>query len=221
MKRYIFMLFALFTISLFASSEREEIMESINVLDRFMVIPEEGVSRELFSDAEAIAIIPKVLKAGFIIGGRYGKGVLLIKDSMGRWSDPLFIELKGGSLGWQIGAQSIDIILVFKTKESINELLEKKITLGADASIAAGPVGRSAAAATDAKLQSEIYSYSRSKGFFIGLSLAGSVIELDKKTIESFYKIPFSRVKDIVYQKVKSGDPLVEELKNRLYDYSR
>ncbi len=221
MKRYIFMLFALFTISLFASSEREKIMESINVLDRFMVIPEEGISRELFLDAEAIAIIPKVLKAGFIIGGRYGKGVLLIKDSMGRWSDPLFIELKGGSLGWQIGAQSIDIILVFKTKESINELLEKKITLGADASIAAGPVGRSSAAATDAKLQSEIYSYSRSKGFFIGLSLAGSVIELDKKAIESFYKIPFSRVKDVIYQKVKSGDPLVEELKNRLYDYSR
>ncbi len=220
MRRFI-IFFALFAISLFASSEREKILESINVLDRFMAIPEEGISRELFLDAEAIAIIPKTMKVGFIIGGRYGKGVLLIKDSVGRWSNPLFIELKGGSLGWQIGAQSIDIILVFKTKESVNELFKKKITLGADASIAAGPLGRTAAAATDAKLQSEIYSYSKSKGFFIGLSLAGSVIKLDKEAIESFYKIPFSRVKDVIYQKVKSGDPLIEELKNRLYDYSR
>jgi len=202
MKRAIFLLFLMFNVVSFASNPRVKLIEAIDVLDRFMAIPEESIPKKLLADAKAVAIIPDVIKAGFVVGGRYGVGVLLIKDKHSRWQGPYFIELKGGSLGWQIGVQSIDIILVFKSKESVRKLLDQKITLGADASIAVGPVGRSALAATDIKLDYEIFSYSRSKGFFAGVSLTGAVIEMSNDL------------------KINTDNPLAKELKKRLFEYS-
>lgn len=219
MRKVIFLI--LFAISLFASTQKEIIMESISTFDEFTAIPEESIPPKLLSNAKAIAIIPHVIKAGFIVGGRYGKGVLLVKNKKGFWSDPLFIVLKGGSLGWQIGAQSIDIVLVFKTDESVKNVLNGKITLGADASIAAGPVGRNAEAATDIKLHSEIYSYSRAKGLFAGISLAGAVLELDESLITNFYKIPKYKIQYIIDGRIKSSSSLVNELKKRIYEYAK
>ena len=213
-------IFLMLTLSVFASSQKEILMNAISTFDEFTVIPEESIPPKLLSNAKAIAIIPNVIKAGFFVGGRYGEGVLLVKNK-NRWSDPLFIILKGGSFGWQIGAQSIDIILVFKTKESVENILNRKITLGADASIAAGPVGRDAGAATDIKLHSQIYSYSRSKGLFLGLSLAGSIIELDEDATIHFYKIKKYQIRDIISGKIKKEDSLTRELKKRINEYAK
>ncbi len=221
MKKFIFIMITFFSVFLYANEEAEKIRESINVLDRFMAIPEESIPSEILSDAKAIAIIPHLIKAGFVVGGRYGKGILLVKDINGRWSDPLFITLAGGSIGWQIGAQAIDVVLVFKTKESVNGLIDGKITLGADASVAAGPLGRSTEAATDIKLKSEIYAYSKSKGFFVGVSLAGAVMKIDIEAVKRFYKNSSINPADVITGKVKSKEPLVKILENKIYEYSR
>jgi lipid-binding SYLF domain-containing protein len=152
-------------------------------------IPEQGVPSSLLHRAHAIAIIPGMIKAGFIVGGSYGHGVLLVRQGDG-WSDPAFIELKGGSFGLQAGAQATDVILVFKTARSIEGLMTGGFTLGAVAGVAAGPVGRRVEGATDLQLKAEIYSYSRSSGLFAGISLDGSSLEIDNRTNELYYQQP-------------------------------
>src|SRR5262249_47497988 len=153
-------------------------------------IAEKGIARELLREAEAVAIIPDVIKLGFVIGGRHGKGIILVKGKDGGWTWPIFVTLTGGSVGWQVGAQATDVVLVFKTKKGVERILKgrDKFTLGADAAIAAGPLGRQAAAATDVQLKAEIYSYSRSRGLFAGVSLDGSAIKIDHRADEAFYR---------------------------------
>jgi len=142
----------------------------------------------LLSRAFGIAILPEVKKGAFGFGFRGGKGVLLVRDSTGRLSNPVFISLAGGSFGWQIGVQSTDLVLVFTTRSGIEGITDGKLTLGADASVAAGPVGRSASAATDATFSgAEIYSYSRNSGVFAGVSLDGTVISIDRSANAEFY----------------------------------
>ena len=143
-------------------------------------IPEKGMPGTLLRNAHGIAIIPGVVKVGLVLGGRYGKGVLLVRNPAGGWKEPLEVTLTGGSLGWQIGVQSTDVILVFKTAKSVGGFASGKITLGADASVAAGPVGRHAEAATDVQLKSEVYAYSRNRGLFVGVSLEGSGLQSGK-----------------------------------------
>ncbi len=155
--------------------EDNTVRESINVFGEIMSLPAEGIPRALLSDAHAVAIIPRVLKGSFVVGARHGNGVLLVRDDNGGWHAPVFISLTGGNIGWQIGVQSTDVILVFKTRQSVNGLLSGKFTLGADAAVAAGPLGREAAVATDGRLGAQIYSYSRSRGLFAGVSFDGSV----------------------------------------------
>ena len=122
-------------------------------------------------------IVPRVIKAGLVVGGRFGRGVVLVRNGKGCWSNPAFVTLTGGSVGWQIGVQSTDLVLVFKNRKTADRLLhgKDKLTLGADAAVAAGPLGRQAEAGTDARLHAEIYSYSRSRGLFAGISLKGPV----------------------------------------------
>lgn len=157
------------------------------VLEQLTRIPEKGIPPSLLNNAYGVAVVPNVVKAGFMIGGSYGKGVLVVRRPDGSWSNPTFISLTAGSFGFQAGAQSSDIVLVFKTRRGVDDLARGKFTLGGDVSIAAGPVGRDAAAATDVTLKSEIYSYSRSRGLFGGVSLEGAVLAMDKKANFAYY----------------------------------
>ena len=157
------------------------------VIQKFNAIPEKGIPPSLLKEAHGIAVLPNVIKAGFVIGGRHGKGVLVVRQSDGRWGNPAFISLSGGSIGWQIGAQGTDLILVFKSQKSVENIAKGKFTLGADAAAAAGPVGRSTSAGTDVTFKSEIYSYSRSRGLFAGVSLEGAALSMDLKSNQAFY----------------------------------
>lgn len=150
-----------------------------------------AIPHALLENAQGLVIIPHVLKAGFVVGGRRGHGVVLSRDARGVWSNPAFITLTGGSIGWQVGVQSTDIVLVFKTRKGLQRLLQGKgkLTLGADAAIAAGPVGRQAEADTDGRLRAEIYSYSRSRGLFAGLSLEGASLAADREATAAYYPI--------------------------------
>lgn len=161
--------------------------DAVAIVQEFSRIPENQIPPSLLRNAQAIAVIPGVIKIGFILAGNYGKGVLSVRDKSGSWTNPAFITLAGGSIGWQIGAQSTDIILVFKSIRSINDIAAGKITLGAGASVAVGPVGRQVAAGTDIELNDEIYSYSRTRGLFAGVSVQGASLEMDYDSIADFY----------------------------------
>lgn len=128
-----------------------------------------------------------MINAGFVVGGKRGRGVAMARNENGDWSEPVFVTITGGSVGFQIGLQAVDLVLVFKSRESIEEAAQGTFTLGADASATAGPVGRSASASTDYKFDAEVYSYSRSKGLFAGISLQGSSINPDKRSNKAFY----------------------------------
>ena len=167
--------------------EEQTVRSSIDVLNEIMSIPAQAIPQRMLSGAEGIAIIPNVIKGGFVIGARRGRGTLLVRAENGSWQAPVFITLTGGSIGWQAGVQSTDVILVFKTKKGIQDIFSNKLTLGVDAAAAAGPVGRQASAATDTQLKAEIYSYARSRGLFLGASFEGSVIQVDGMANAAYY----------------------------------
>lgn len=169
-----------------ASPEVTIVESATSILNEVMAIPASSIPRSMLSDAEGIAIVPGLIKGGFVIGARHGRGVVVTRAN-GGWTAPVFISVTGGSVGWQAGLQSIDLILVFKTKKSIQSLMTGKFTIGADASAAAGPVGRETSIATDARLRSEIYSYSRSRGLFAGVAIDGSVISIDAAADNRYY----------------------------------
>ncbi len=172
-----------------AQTKEDQIVNAATaVLQEVMSVPAKRIPQALLSNAEGVAIIPNVVKGGFVVGIRHGKGVLLVRDEGGAWHAPVFIKLSGGSVGWQAGVQATDVILVFKSRKSVDGIMNGKFTIGADASVAAGPVGRAAAAATDAKLQAEIYSYSRSRGLFAGVSLGGSALQIDHGAAAVYYR---------------------------------
>jgi lipid-binding SYLF domain-containing protein len=153
-----------------------------------MSMPEQNIPTWLLERAYAVAVIPTVIKVGLGIGGRRGKGVLVVRKDNGSWSNPIFVNLTGGSFGFQVGVQSADVVLVFTSKQSIEGIVGGKVTLGADASVAAGPIGRQSSAATDIGLTAQVYSYSRASGLFAGVALDGSAITIDAASNESFYK---------------------------------
>ncbi|HVW37797.1 MAG TPA: lipid-binding SYLF domain-containing protein [Pirellulales bacterium] len=172
-----------------AQGREEAAVESSSaVLREVMTIPARQIPESLLAEAYGVAIVPDVIKIGFVGGIQRGKGVVMVRDEHGAWGLPKFITLTGGSIGWQAGAQATDVILVFRTQKSVEGLLNGKFTLGADAAVAAGPVGRRAEASTDAKLQAEILSYSRSRGLFAGVSLGGSVLHVDTDANGMYYR---------------------------------
>jgi lipid-binding SYLF domain-containing protein len=173
-----------------AKGEDKIARDAAEVVEELAAIPETGIPSALLEDAYAIAVIPAVLKVGFILGGRRGEGLLVVRTPEREWSNPAFITLTGGSLGFQAGVQSTDVILVFKNRRSVENIVNGTVTLGADAAIAAGPVGRRGEAATDAQLKAEIYSYSRSKGLFAGVSLEGAALQIDHQSNADFYGQP-------------------------------
>jgi lipid-binding SYLF domain-containing protein len=164
----------------------EKIEKSIQVLKNFRDM-KENIPEELLKVTQGIIIVPKLINAGFVLAGKRGKGIAVVKNEDGTWSDPVFVTITGGSIGFQIGVQAVDLVLIFKHRETLENIGKGSFTLGGDISVTAGPVGRSSSASTDYKLEAEVYSYSRSKGLFAGISLGGSSIAVDAKANEEFY----------------------------------
>ncbi|HEV2539982.1 MAG TPA: lipid-binding SYLF domain-containing protein [Frateuria sp.] len=160
---------------------------AVRVLREVMQAPDKAIPQDLLKNAKAIAVIPDMVKAGLIFGGRRGEGLISVKGPDGAWSNPSFITLTGGSVGFQAGVSSTDVILVFRTQRGVDSIVNGKFTMGADAAVAAGPVGRTATAATDEQMKAEIYSYSRSRGLFAGVALDGSVLRIDYDANAAIY----------------------------------
>jgi lipid-binding SYLF domain-containing protein len=198
-----------------AADQVKKVEDAIRVLEEMMKESDKSIPIGLIEDCAGLAIIPDVIKAGLVIGGRHGKGILLVRTK-GGWSDPSFIDIKGGSVGWQIGVESADVILVFRTPRSIENITEGKFTLGADAGVAAGPLGRSAEASTDAALKAEILAYSRSRGLYAGLTLQGSSIQEDRKANRNFYGMDNVSPKTIFEGKVTTVPEVAAKLKSTL-----
>lgn len=200
-----------------AASDRQDdvarLQQASVTFKEIMATPDKGIPTDLLKRARCIAIIPGEKKFAFIFGGNYGRGVAYCRVKTG-WSAPMFIAVDGGSVGYQIGGSSTDLVLLFMNEGALHSLLSDKFKLGADASVAAGPVGRSASASTDLKLSSEILSYSRSKGVFAGVALTGAVVQADKSGDAAMYGDHVTH-QDILDGKVKNpaSDPLKHELR--------
>ena len=170
--------------------EDARVLEATQVLEDAQAMPDQWAPDWLLRRAQGIAVLPTVVKVGLGLGGRGGKGVLVIRDAQGRWSNPAFVILAGGSIGWQAGVETSDIVLVFTTRKGIEGVTGGKFTLGADASVAVGPVGRQVSGATDVTFDAEVYSYSRAKGLFGGLALDGTVLTIDHRANTAYYDKP-------------------------------
>jgi len=160
---------------------------AVRVLTDIQAIPESAIPDKLFDEARAVLVVPDAMKVGLVLGGRRGRGLLSVKTADGTWSNPAFVTLTGGSIGFQAGVQSSDIVLVFRSDRGLESIVNGKFTLGADAGVAAGPVGRNASAATDGEMKAEIWSWSRARGLFAGVALDGAVLSIDDAADESVY----------------------------------
>lgn len=198
----------------------EKIEEAVRVLEEMMKEADKSLPVSLVQSCSGIAIIPDVIRAGLVVGGRHGKGVLLVRTASGGWSDPAFIDLKGGSIGWQAGVQSADVVLVFRTPRSLAKITEGDFTIGADVGVAAGPLGRTAEASTDSALKAEILSYSRSRGLYAGLTLQGSSVQEDRKANRAFYGTDISP-KDILAGKATAVPEAAAKLKAALAEAAK
>jgi len=201
--------------------EIRKVEDAIRVLKEMTGEADKSIPVDLVEDCAGIAILPDVIKAAFIIGGRHGKGVLMLRGENGLWSNPVFIDLKAGSAGWQAGVQSTDLILVFKTPRSIENITRGKFTLGADVGIAAGPLGRSAEASTDTELKAEIYSYARSRGLYAGLSFQGASIQIDDKANANFYGTKGIEPDRILAEKDLPSPEIAAKLRKALADFQK
>jgi len=169
-----------------SSAETKRISEAAAVIRELRSAPDKNIPDSIWDRAQCVAVLPGVKKAAFVFGGEYGKGVVSCRTTHG-WSAPIFLSLEKGSVGVQIGAESTDIVLLVMNERGVDKLLQDKVTLGADISLAAGPVGRSGEAATDAQLTAEMLSYSRARGVFAGIDLSGGVLRPDQKESVAFY----------------------------------
>ena len=179
---------ALASTTAFAGAQEDaRAQNAVRVLTDIQAIPESAIPDKLFDEARAVIVVPDAIKAGLVIGGRRGHGLLSVKTVDGTWSNPAFVTLTGGSIGFQAGVQSADIVLVFRSDRGLESIVNGKFTLGADAGVAAGPVGRNASAATDGEMKAEIWSWSRARGLFAGVALDGAVLSIDDAADESVY----------------------------------
>jgi lipid-binding SYLF domain-containing protein len=168
--------------SAFAALSKDDVKrlnESATLLSEIRSAPDDGIPQRIWNSAQCVVVIPSLKKAAFIIGGEFGSGVMSCRHA-GKWGAPIFMEMAKGSAGFQIGAQSVDLVLIVRDQDGVDKLLRNKVTLGADASIAAGPVGRTASAATDAQMTAEMLAYSRARGLFAGIDLSGGSLKPDE-----------------------------------------
>jgi lipid-binding SYLF domain-containing protein len=202
------------------AGEDVRVQGAISVMKEIMDIPENAIPPSLLSRAYAIGIFPDLLKAGFILGARYGTGLIVVRTEDKSWSNPVFYTITGGSVGFQIGAQASDIVLVFTSVRSLDSITSGKFTLGVDASVAAGPVGRHAEAGTDVQLKAEILSYSRSRGLFAGVAIEGAAVQVDFGANAAFYNVPSLLPMEIFRNRELQAPPLAGELRRVLTYYS-
>jgi SH3 domain-containing YSC84-like protein 1 len=174
------------------SKAADRAQAAADVLNEIQGAPDKGIPQEVLGSAECVAVVPSMLKGGFIVGAKYGRGLASCRTPKG-WSAPAFFVVSGGSVGFQIGGQAVDLVMLIMNKEGMKHLLTSEFALGADASVAAGPVGRHAEGNTDWKMRAEVLTYSRARGLFAGVSLNGAVIKQDKDTTREFYgrMVPF------------------------------
>jgi len=193
------------TLSAQTKDESERAMKAGTVLTEIMAAKDTGIPDELMERAVAVAVFPHVVKGAFGIGGRYGKGLVSHRGTGGQWSAPSYVSIGGGSFGLQLGVESTDLVLVFTNQDGFKGLLEGKVKLGADASVAAGPVGRSAEAGTDILLKSAVFAYSRSKGLFAGIALDGAAVTIDDSANSNVYGKNISAQDILLNGKVRSN----------------
>ena len=168
------------------SKATDRAQAAADVLNEIQAAPDKGIPQEVLGSAQCVAVVPSLLKGGFIVGAKYGRGLASCRTAKG-WSAPAFFLVEGGSVGFQIGGQAVDLVMLVMNHEGMNHLLSSKFALGADASVAAGPVGRHAEANTDWKMKAEVLTYSRARGVFAGVSLNGAVVKQDKDSTREFY----------------------------------
>ena len=200
-------------------AENQRVNNAVRVLREILQAPDRRVPSDMIANAYAVAVIPDVIKAGLVIGGRHGQGLIAVKTDNGTWSNPSFISMSGGSIGFQAGVSSTDVILVFRTERGVDSIVHGKFTLGADASAAAGPVGRTAQASTDASLKAEIYSYSRARGLFAGAALDGSVISIDNDANAAVYGTGITP-RRIFAGQVSNVPNAIVDFRDRLEEYT-
>lgn len=205
------------SIPLWGEGDRDKtvsrVSDSGTVLNEIMSAPDAGIPDDIIGSAKCIAIVPSYIKGAFVVGGAYGKGVASCKTDKG-WSSPAFIRVEGGSVGLQIGAQAVDLIMVIMNDGGMRNLLSSKFKLGADASVAAGPVGRHAEGATDWKMRAEVLTYSRARGVFAGISLNGAVIKQDRDDTRAFYgrMVPYRTLLTGLMAAPADAEPLMSAL---------
>jgi lipid-binding SYLF domain-containing protein len=192
----------------------DRVTEAGNVMNEIMSAPDNRIPDEIIGSAECIAVVPSMLKGGFIVGAAYGKGVASCKTANG-WSAPAFFRVEGGSFGLQIGGQAVDLIMVIMNERGMRALLSSKFKLGADASVAAGPVGRHAEGATDWKMRAQVLTYSRARGVFAGISLNGAVIKQDRDDTRTFYgrMVPYRTLLLGQHEAPADANPFLETLR--------
>jgi SH3 domain-containing YSC84-like protein 1 len=203
--------------------DAKRLAEAATVLREIHAAPDKDIPRELWEKAHCVAVIPSVKKAAFIVGGEYGKGVLSCRTGT-EWSAPSFLNLQKGSVGFQIGGESVDLVMLFMTDQSVNRLFDNKIALGAETSVAAGPVGRDARAMTDGQLKAQILSYSRAQGLFAGLDLTGGVLKADTSENREFYGRSYSAreiLKDHKVNPPASADEFLSALRSTMPNRSQ
>jgi lipid-binding SYLF domain-containing protein len=182
-----------------SSDEVKRITEAATVLEEIMAASDKAVPRAIMEKAEGIAVFPSLIKGGLVVGAQRGRGILSVRDKKnGGWSSPAFLTITGGSIGAQIGAQAIDLVLIINNQRGLEQLVKNQFKIGADASVAAGPVGRDASASTDIQMRAQILSYSRARGLFAGVTLNGSTIRQDRDANERFYGTAY-RTSQIVF----------------------
>jgi lipid-binding SYLF domain-containing protein len=191
----------------------ERVQAAATVLDEIMGTPDKAIPEEVLKSAECVAVVPSLLKGGFVVGARYGRGVASCRTDKG-WSAPAFFTVSGGSFGFQIGGQAIDLVMLIMNKNGMKNLLESQFQLGADASAAAGPVGRHAEGNTDWKMRAEVLTYSRARGLFAGVTLNGAVVKQDKDSTREFYgrMVPTKTSLTGLVEPPKDSQPFLESL---------
>ena len=176
-----------------AADEAKRVRQASAVFAEIMSAPDSGIPAEILERAEAVAVFPSLIRAGFVVGGQRGKGILSVRNrETGTWSEPAFLTMTGGSWGAQIGGEAIDLVLVVMNRRGAESLMSSRFKIGGDASASAGPVGRSVEASTDAWMRAQLLSYSRSRGLFAGAAIDGSVVEPDRDANRAFYGYPYS-----------------------------
>jgi lipid-binding SYLF domain-containing protein len=200
-------------------SEAKRVADATVVFNEIMDAGDSAIPRAILDKAEGIAVFPTTIKAGLVVGGQRGRGILSVRGESGTWSAPAFLTLTGGSVGLQIGAQATDLVLVIMNRRGLENLVRNQFKVGADASVAAGPVGRDAQASTDIQMRAQILSYSRARGVFAGVTINGSTIRQDKDANRRFYGKPYE-TRQIVFERLGGAPEPVAAWRETLNKYT-